>query len=218
MCLFLWQIHTVFIAVALWYSLKSGNVVHLNLLLFLKIGLVILVFCASKQSIGFYFYFCEKCHWNFVRGYTESLDCICSSDFQLTGFLPLWLHLILTFFIHFQNLFYWNTVDLLLLFFSCWVTCDSFVTKWIVACQAPPFMGFSRQEYWSALPFPSPGDLSHPGIKPAFPALQADSLPRSPLGSQNKNKKISYCLGYSLHVWGLSNIKSQFGDQPSFFL
>ena len=42
--------------------------------------------------------------------------------------------------------------------------------------QVLPFMGFSRQEYWSGLPFPSPGDLSNPGIKPGSPALQVDSL------------------------------------------
>ena len=41
------------------------------------------------------------------------------------------------------------------------------VTPWTVACQAPLSMGFSRQEDWSGLPFPSPGDLPHPGIKPA---------------------------------------------------
>ena len=45
-----------------------------------------------------------------------------------------------------------------------------------VACQAPLSMGFSRQEYWSGLPFPFPGDLPDPGIKPRSPALQADSL------------------------------------------
>ena len=45
-----------------------------------------------------------------------------------------------------------------------------------VACQAPPSMGFSRQEYCSGLPFPSPGDLPHPGIKPRSPTLQANSL------------------------------------------
>ena len=43
--------------------------------------------------------------------------------------------------------------------------------------QAPPSMGFSRQEYWSGLPFPSPGDLPDPGIKPRSPTLQADALP-----------------------------------------
>ena len=46
-----------------------------------------------------------------------------------------------------------------------------------IACQAPLNMGFSRQEYWSELPFPSPGDLPNTGIEPGFPALQADSLP-----------------------------------------
>ena len=45
-----------------------------------------------------------------------------------------------------------------------------FVTPWTVAYQAPPSMGFSRQEYWSGLPFPSLGDLPHPGIEPRFPA------------------------------------------------
>ena len=44
-------------------------------------------------------------------------------------------------------------------------------------CQAPLCMGFSRQEYWSGLPFPSPGDLPYPGIERGSPALQADSLP-----------------------------------------
>ena len=51
-----------------------------------------------------------------------------------------------------------------------------FVTPWTVAYQAPPSMGFSRQEYWSGLPFPSPGDLPNPGIELGSPTLQADSL------------------------------------------
>ena len=51
------------------------------------------------------------------------------------------------------------------------------VTPWTGAHQAPRSMGFSRQEYWSGLPFPSSGDLLDPGIEPGFPALQADSLP-----------------------------------------
>ena len=46
-----------------------------------------------------------------------------------------------------------------------------FVTPWTVVYQAPPSMGFSRQEYWSGLPFPSLGDLPHPGIEPGSPAL-----------------------------------------------
>ena len=52
-----------------------------------------------------------------------------------------------------------------------------FATPWTVAYQAPTSMGFSKQEYWSRLPFPSPGDLPDPGIEPRSPALQADSLP-----------------------------------------
>ena len=48
---------------------------------------------------------------------------------------------------------------------------DSFVIPWTVACQAPLSMGFSRQEYWSGLPFPSPGDLPDPEIEPTAPAL-----------------------------------------------
>ena len=55
-------------------------------------------------------------------------------------------------------------------------------TPWTVACQSPMSMGCSRQEYWSGLPFPSPGDLPNPGIKPTFPTLQVDSLPSEPPG------------------------------------
>ena len=51
-----------------------------------------------------------------------------------------------------------------------------FVTPWTVAHQAPPSMGFSRQEYRSGLPFPSPGDRPNPGIELRSPALQADTL------------------------------------------
>ena len=51
------------------------------------------------------------------------------------------------------------------------------VTPWTAAYQSALSMGFSRQEYWSRLPFPSPGDLTDPGIETGFPALQADSLP-----------------------------------------
>ena len=58
-----------------------------------------------------------------------------------------------------------------------------FATPWTVVPQAPLSMGFSRKQYRSALPFPSPGDLPHPGIQPASPAWQADSLPLSHLGS-----------------------------------
>ena len=57
-----------------------------------------------------------------------------------------------------------------------------FATPWTVADQAPPSMGFSRQEYWSGLPFPSPGDLPDPGIEPGSPILQADALTSEPPG------------------------------------
>ena len=50
--------------------------------------------------------------------------------------------------------------------------------------QAPPSMGFSRQEYWSGLPFPSPGNLPNPGIKPRSLTLQTDALPSEPPGKQ----------------------------------
>ena len=57
-----------------------------------------------------------------------------------------------------------------------------FATPWTVAYQAPPSMGFSRQECWSGLPFPSPGDLPDPGIEPRSQALQADALLSEPPG------------------------------------
>ena len=61
-------------------------------------------------------------------------------------------------------------------------SCPILWTPWTVAYQAPLSMGFSRQAYWSGLPFPSPGDLPNPGIKPGSPALQADTLPSEPPG------------------------------------
>ena len=58
-----------------------------------------------------------------------------------------------------------------------------FATPWTVAHQAPMSMGFSRLEYWSGLPFPSPGDLPNPGFEPRSPALQAaDTLLSEPPG------------------------------------
>ena len=51
-----------------------------------------------------------------------------------------------------------------------------FASPWTVAHQAPPSIGFSRQEYWRGLPFPSPGDLPNPGIEPGSPALEADAF------------------------------------------
>ena len=74
--------------------------------------------------------------------------------------------------------------------------CPTLATPWTVACQAPLSMGFSRQEYWSGLPFPSPGDLAHPGTEPTSPTLQAFSvfseLPRKPLlWMRNRLREVS---------------------------
>ena len=73
-----------------------------------------------------------------------------------------------------------------------------FVTPWTY--QAPPSVGFSRQEYWSGLPFPSPGDLPDPGIEPGSSALEADALTSEPPGKQNPgllhSKQILYHLSH----------------------
>ena len=61
-------------------------------------------------------------------------------------------------------------------------SCPTLYDPWTVAHQAPPSMEFSRQEYWSGLPFPSPGDLPDPGIKPRSPTLQAEALTSAPPG------------------------------------
>ena len=70
-----------------------------------------------------------------------------------------------------------------------------FATLWTVAHQAPLSMGFSRQEYWSGLPFPSPGDLPDPEIKPRSPTLQADALTSEPPGNAHLNLKVLIITG-----------------------
>ena len=67
-----------------------------------------------------------------------------------------------------------------------------FATPWIVARQAPLSLGFSRQEYRSGLPFPSPGFLPDPGTEPGSPALQADDLPTEPPGKQHLHISLTY--------------------------
>ena len=64
-----------------------------------------------------------------------------------------------------------------------------FAPLWTVAYQPPPSMGFSRQEYWSGLPFPSPGDLPDPGIEPGSPAFQADALTSEPPGKSRMKQQ-----------------------------
>ena len=77
-----------------------------------------------------------------------------------------------------------------------------FATPWTVAHQAPPSMGFSRQEYWSGLPFPSPGHLPDPGIEPRSPTLQADALtserPGKPEQTRDITKNPLVRIGYYL--------------------
>ena len=65
-----------------------------------------------------------------------------------------------------------------------------FATPWTVAYEAPPSIGFSRQEYWSGLPFPSLGDLPNPGIEPRSPALYADALLSEPSGKSNLTNSV----------------------------
>ena len=60
--------------------------------------------------------------------------------------------------------------------------CPTLCDPWTVAYQAPLSMGFPRQEYWSELPFPSPGDLPNAGIEPRSPTLEADTLTSEPPG------------------------------------
>ena len=77
-----------------------------------------------------------------------------------------------------------------------------FVTRWTVAHQAPPSMGFSRQEYWNGLPLPSPGDFTDPGIEPKSPALWADALTSEPPGKQFQSKNVSLSVvSHSVTSW-----------------
>ena len=66
-------------------------------------------------------------------------------------------------------------------------SCVTLQILWIITCQAPLSLEFSRQEYWSGLLCPPPGDLPDPGIKPVSPALQVDSLLLSHQGSPQKS-------------------------------
>ena len=83
-----------------------------------------------------------------------------------------------------------------------------FATPWTVAHQTSPSMGFSRQEYWSGLPFPSPGDLPDPGIELRSPALEAGTLTSEPPGKKkegviNPRKKIQSKRRYKVKIQDL---------------
>ena len=67
-----------------------------------------------------------------------------------------------------------------------------FATPWTVANQASLSMGFSRQEYWSGLLFPFPGDLPNPGIEPRSPTMRADALPSEPPGKPHSSESVQF--------------------------
>ena len=96
----------------------------------------------------------------------------------------------------------------LLLLFSK-VESDSFVTLWTVAHQTPLSVGFSRRKYWSGLPLPSPGDLSDPEIKPAYPALSGRFFTTEPPGKPAFYIGVGYPDLYALSV-------QAYGMQASF--
>ena len=76
------------------------------------------------------------------------------------------------------------------------------MTSWTEAYQAPPSMEFSKQEYWSGLPFPSPGDLPKPGMEPGSSTLQADALPSEPPGKPHKVKAMVFpVVMYGCESW-----------------
>ena len=121
---------------------------------------------------------------------------------------------------------------LLSIHISMWWWCSSLsvvsdsVTLWTVALQAPLSMGFSRQEYWSGLPFPSPRDLSNPGIEPRSSALQVDSLPSELPGKPPKEFHLIFklisekfplilCLPAKSHeLWPWPWVSSRFRVSP----
>ena len=84
--------------------------------------------------------------------------------------------------------------------FSCQVVSDSFVNLWTVAHQAPLFMGFPRQEYWSGLPFLSPGSFPTQGLNLYLRHWQADSLPLSHQGKSNLQNRCSVNAGGVKHL------------------
>ena len=87
-----------------------------------------------------------------------------------------------------------------------------------IACQAPLSMGFSRQEYWSGLPFPPPGDLLTPGTEPRSPALQADSLPsesprKLPIWHWLQSIRLDAGCGHPLELVGVEWLHVCPGDE-----
>ena len=123
-----------------------------------------------------------------------------------------WLNLSL---LHSRQILYHMSHQRQLVYIYMLLTCVwLFVTPWTVAHQAPQSLGFSRQEYWSGLPFPSPGELPDPGIEPRSPALRADALTSEPPwkqicenNQQYQPKTFSFKMYYLEKVAILSSIK-----------
>ena len=80
---------------------------------------------------------------------------------------------------------------------------NSFAIPWTLAHQAPLFIGFPWQEYWSGLPFPSPGNLPNPGIELESSALQADSLPLSHQGSPYHLQSRAYAVYFDFIIFAV---------------
>ena len=114
----------------------------------------------------------------------------CSHHFMLCSHVTLWVYVIV---FHAQSL---NHV---------WL----FVTPWTVAHQAPLSMEFSRQAYWSGLPFPTPGDLPNPGTEPRSPTLRTDSLPSDAPGG------LIYSFRGSCRKWGASHMSQWVKNPPA---
>ena len=80
--------------------------------------------------------------------------------------------------------------------YVCSVMSNSFMTSWVVACEE-----FSSQEHWSGLPFPTPGDLSDPGIEPMSPALAGEFFTTAPPGEPPGEPIHMYTYIYSIHMY-----------------
>ena len=92
------------------------------------------------------------------------------------------------------------------------VVSNSFVTPWTVACHAPLSMGFSRQEYGSGLPFPSPGDLPNPGIEPGSPVLARGFF--TIWATREAHMCTCVCVCEYIHIYIYTHIHETKGDSP----
>ena len=164
------------------FYLLIGVFIHLHLMITDKVGFSLPSCCLFSMSYVFfsvppYFHaFCcifLVCHFCIFCILFCIFYYIFFSYYFTIYFLVFSLRIII-------NILMYSLV--LIFFFKSLSRLRLFATPWTVAHQAPPSMGFSRQEYWRGLPFPSPGHLPHPGIKPRSPVLEADALTSEPPG------------------------------------